>query len=573
MLIPTKLGGDILIKTNLLILVLSVFLFVQSGLAATHYIDFATGADTNNGTAKSTPWKHAPGMPGCSNTCSSYTMAVGDNIIFKGGTTWASTSLPLNAPRSGSAGNPIYYGVDTTWYSGTNSGTVNTNGTLVQWVSGNAFQMNGSWTGGSITINGTGYTIASVPNPGYLYLTSSAGTQSAVAYSNSLFVRPVFNGGGATSNLMNVTQSYVTVDSIEFTGEQMGGVNDASLTFQTTAGNLLFENLDMHNWTHGSVTDNSGIAGGIHAAIFSGLSGAAIQLLNSNVGDPENGSNVGGIRGIQTLVGNYLHDMSFGIDVGGYLVHDNIFRNIGNNFDGLGTHTDNTYLQCFDGQCSGGLSTGIAYFYNNWIIDVQGNAAATAIYPNPGTSGMTSSITFYIFNNVISCSGACDANEADDIDPFGAGSQTMNVYDWNNTYQINPGASGPCVVVDTRSPVLSLINVQNLHCIAGTGVNFDSAISQTSNNITTQSIATANGQGYTSPRWSPTSVSGSTVGTGVNLSSHCSGTLAALCNDTTLGGIRTPNPRPSGGPWDKGAYQFAAANGPAPPTGLTATAH
>lgn len=29
---------------------------------ATYYVDYSTGSDANNGTAKATPWKRAPGM-------------------------------------------------------------------------------------------------------------------------------------------------------------------------------------------------------------------------------------------------------------------------------------------------------------------------------------------------------------------------------------------------------------------------------------------------------------------------------------------------------------------------------
>jgi hypothetical protein len=130
----------------------------------------------------------------------------------------------LVATASGINGNSIYYGADTTWYTGTNSGTVNTVGTTVYWASGKAFQMkDGDWDGGSITINGTAYTIAKVKSPYALILTASAGNQTGVAYSNSLFVRPIFDGGGATDNLLDVGPGvgYVTISGIEFTGDLM----------------------------------------------------------------------------------------------------------------------------------------------------------------------------------------------------------------------------------------------------------------------------------------------------------------------------------------------------------------
>lgn len=66
-------------------------------------------------------------------------------------------------------------------------GTVNTSGTSVTWESGTLFDT--QWTG-SITINGTSYTISSVNSTTSITLTASAGTQTGVVYS--------FNVGSVT---------------------------------------------------------------------------------------------------------------------------------------------------------------------------------------------------------------------------------------------------------------------------------------------------------------------------------------------------------------------------------------
>src|SRR4029077_14620960 len=53
----------------------------------TYYIA-ANGSDSNNGTSKTTPWLHAPGMANCTGTCASTTPQPGDSFIFRGGDIW-----------------------------------------------------------------------------------------------------------------------------------------------------------------------------------------------------------------------------------------------------------------------------------------------------------------------------------------------------------------------------------------------------------------------------------------------------------------------------------------------------
>ncbi len=52
----------------------------------TYYVDYATGADSNNGTSTSTPLKHCPGDPNYNPSGSAPTaLLAGDTVIFKGG--------------------------------------------------------------------------------------------------------------------------------------------------------------------------------------------------------------------------------------------------------------------------------------------------------------------------------------------------------------------------------------------------------------------------------------------------------------------------------------------------------
>jgi hypothetical protein len=101
-----------------------------SAWGTTYYIDWVNGADTNDGTTKSTPWKRAPGMNGCVSGMGCYTYqqthdaqgtsGAGDQFIFKGGVTWPNDALAWDWYfGNGTPGNPIYFGAgDKTWYTG-----------------------------------------------------------------------------------------------------------------------------------------------------------------------------------------------------------------------------------------------------------------------------------------------------------------------------------------------------------------------------------------------------------------------------------------------------------------------
>lgn len=108
------------------IIQLSILIFTllsASGVwATTYYIDWVNGADTNDGITKTTPWKRAPGMYGCSGNSLAKRNAggqPGDRFILKGGVTWPRAALSWDWYfGSGTQANPIYFGVDPTWYSG-----------------------------------------------------------------------------------------------------------------------------------------------------------------------------------------------------------------------------------------------------------------------------------------------------------------------------------------------------------------------------------------------------------------------------------------------------------------------
>jgi len=496
----------------LLLLPLSLALLLcgaRTAQAATYYISSAIGSDTNVGTSKTLPWAHAPGMQGCTGICSSTTPQAGDQFILRGGDTWGSANLPWDFTWSGAAGNRIYLGVDKTWFSG------------------------------------------------------------------SSFAKPVVNGGSACCSsalLILDHDGHVTLDGMEFTGLMMLNAAASSIDISgSTIGDILMTNLYVHNWNRctgahapvaacsAAVTDNSANAGGIQGDAYTGIVETGVIIDHSEIGNPENGGNIGSCaHNIEQFNYSYCHDASSGCKQGCRIVHDSRFNNIGDTFDGV-SHQDVIYADTFL-PASPNMQS---YIYNNLITNSCCFASATSIYPNPFTSNATTSIEYWIFNNVVWGPNANIGNDIDSYNPLGL-SLTVKIHDWNNTYAPNPAS---CVVATTRpGGVMTQVDVQNTHCVGTTGSPLtcnNMATSCTATNYVSQPTATATGQGYaTSNNYAPTSASGSTVGAGANLTSLCSGPLVPLCTSTTLGNTITGTPRPTIGAWDVGAFQFSSSGSP-----------
>jgi len=504
---------------------LTLLICLAVNASATTYYVAANGNDANNGTSKTTPWLHAPGMTGCTGVCASASPKPGDQFILRGGDTWNYTNLPWTWNWSGATNNRVYLGVDQSWYSG------------------------------------------------------------------SAFAKPKLDGqflcctDGSGLLIIAGGVSHITIDNFEITGLMMvpPNGNSASIALQnTTQGDVFMTNLYVHNWNRctgagkpssictGAVTDNSWNAGGIQGSAWSnGPSMAGVIIDHSEVGDPENGGNIGSAaHNIEQVNYSYIHDAGSGCKQGCRIVHDSTFANIGNTFDGS-SHMDVIYADTFG---AGSTAPSFqSYIYNNLITGSTGNATNAIIYPNPYTSGATSSVEFWIFNNVVYGGGN---GIGDNIDPYNPGSATLTakVHDWNNTYV---STSINCVVLTGGAgrSAIDTLDVQNLHCISpnaavATNIGVTHLIQ---NNIVTQSSSQASAQGYTSSEfYAPTSSTGSTVGAGVSLSAQCAGTLTALCTGLSLYNPPTTGyPRPAAGVWDAGAYEFDSSSTTNPPSGLT----
>src|SRR5208283_1085081 len=195
-----------------------------------------------------------------------------------------------------------------------------------------------------------------------------------------------------------------------------------------------------------------------------------------------------------------------------------------------------------------------------------------------------SALKDYVFNNVMVNNVA-----GNDIDVCQLGTNCGTHYFFNNSFQFGKDAAvGASITLGSTSPntgPLTTIYVLNDHCITSstTCLNVNAGgnnvtVAANSNNLA-QSVATANGQGYTSSgnAWQPTAGTGGTVNTGANEQSLCSAILsvnvpaATACTNATgyACSYNTSNhtvscpalaltPRPTSASWNIGAYQFTA---------------
>ncbi|MBZ5539502.1 MAG: hypothetical protein LAN61_03165 [Acidobacteriia bacterium] len=531
---------------------LGFFLCAGSASATTYYVDYASGADTNNGTAKSTPWKRAPGMVGCANTCSSTTIVAGDHIVLKGGVVWPNAVMTWAFGKSGSAGNYIVIGgTDQTWYDAT-------------------------------ACSAKGY-------PGWC--------------------RPVLDAGGltaGTNNWMVSAPQYTDWESIEFArfanNAADGAYGHNGMFYIGGTPNVTMNDLYFHNWIHAAGQDGgwaimadshypSGNAGSILSnSVFDNSDSADAGYMNCGPGNNQQCSTGSGIWGsipdvhnsvfrwlsngiigqTELYYNNLVEYFYFSPDTGTHsngfetngstsLIYNNLFRHYPN-YSGFPLATN----PC----CDSSRPNGITYVFNNVFYDMS-NSNNIFVTSHSGTQSTTTNYQ-KVFNNTLECGpdSGSPGNTCGNCDNYYAGC------DWQNNHWITSLATP---IVQNGAPSNCLWNQ------SGCG------------NIV-QTKAQANAQGYNSGQtygFSPTSSGNATVNAGANLTSACSATftytngtvnLAPLCSDTgyacTYSSVthtvscpaRKTNTRPAAPTlWDVGAYYISSmASAPAAPIGLTA---
>jgi hypothetical protein len=292
------------------------------------------------------------------------------------------------------------------------------------------------------------------------------------------------------------------------------------------------------------------------------------------------------------------------------LVHDNHFGSPANWDDTVTNHFHHNGVFLYNNSAHDGSFNGV-YIYNNLFDGDAGCCSTGRIFFGGGQQQNT-----YIFNNVVVETGTGTSNgpltlAAEETGSLfiynntiiGAGinnqQQTINAIEGHSTVENNVFTNLSAMVNIQGSvyggaaptPVLYDYNAYGIggNGTSGTGSNwqapFGSSTTLTSwrSSLLTHGVGGAEAHSIWISSGSMPGLSLSSTGVpqsslvinvGANLSSLCAGNLAPLCSDTSVGGTRTPTPRPSTGPWTIGAYNAGTGTPPtrpAPPTNLGAT--
>jgi len=481
-----------------------------NSFGSTYYIS-TIGSDSNDGTTNSTPWLHAPGMSNCSAACSAATPKPGDRFIFRGGETWHTSNgpvigLPWIWTWSGTSTEPIYVGVDKTWFAAR------------------------AWS----------RPVLDMDNP----------------LSTDRPERCTYDDTDVTAvSLKDV--HYVNFDNFEFTGKCWGGNPHAASLFRS-GSNITISNSYFHGWT---MTAHAG--DDTHYMILGAGGGITNNVVVGNVFDgsdsslgktPKKASGFAIYAECYDVHQNIFRRVSNGPVCSNLTyVHDNLFEQMynpmeknfhhGNVVESLGgleegsTYFYNNVVRQTDEGVTIWLQGHVLYNFNNVFYDI-GNPTNCLMQNPPGFRAGTGSATSHIYNNTFVSPCNLRFSAANNTTPSWSGS----VYFANNHFI---GFSSLPASTDCRASTSCEIHDKG-------------------NNLF-QNKPKANAEGYSpASAYAPTSTNGGTVGGGLNLFAMCE-TIPALCSTTSLGvtdgaenTVAYPAipilPRSSSDSWNVGAY-------------------
>jgi hypothetical protein len=573
------------------------------GITSCYYVSAAGSDSLYDGTSETVsgshgPFLHSPGMANCSSKCASATLSSGTGVIFRGGDTWHfgnSSATPYAGVVSACANNgnnaaglclddinatssnPIYYGVDQTWYTGS------------------------SWARPILTADNAlcnANTVGSLPDGA----TCSSWTDQ---YGQpGYYVSSCPYQIGNSNNLVDVGFSkYIYLDNFELTGLCMSHTNQPSnfddyVAYGSAQAPLYFLSLYIHGASH--------LQFGAYNADPRCHSVPLVCVNTSAFAGSVNNGSVG-----ETLVFNVV-DFSDSDPPGQWTCYGGFYNaayNVFNYTSGcipnpLHVFHDNLYENFFENGHSNLLeniseTSGVNAIYNNVFAHVEhyvSSGGGVFLWPAPPTSGVND----YIFNNLGYDVGALEYFN------FGgtAGNNANGNYVlFNNTWQSN--VQQPIVrcnlytngsVIETNDHSIDDQNPLQSGCTTYKGTTNLWQSNTTGGSAPTYSNADKSPQfnQYSSSEtyvYSPAASTNSTVGAGTNVgtlnAAFCSALSTAAGSDPTLSNAasacqspipyacgymtsthsvscQTPAatpvavPRPASGNWDIGAYQMPA---------------
>jgi hypothetical protein len=505
----------------------------QSG--RTFYIDYASGSNANNGTSSSTPWKSHPYMQ-MNGTCTGtggnwggYAHQAGDHFIFKGGVTWPAACFMMTLQAGGSSSSVMdYYGVDTTWFSG--SAFTRPIFDLAQTVptgsNGHFNVINGNGNG-FVTIDNL-----EIKNQNIANLTPDGGT-------------PAISFVGASVYTSQVTNCYIHdfMTTSKLTSSSTNGCPAPGWTPDYAAGGVQFVLL-MSNTT---IDDTAGF----------GFDSVGTKITGGGLGGAcKNCWEVSDSKFVKTMAACFTTDSCHDSEFTG-ITQTILDANDPNGYAPLGTCRPHTQIIEDD---SGTLTSII---YNNWIHD--NNAPGVVIDVRYSSS---------IYNNVISNN---NTGNVAILNKPGGDSSSFVGYFVNNT--VDCGGISPCVKTDTGHAVLGTLNLENNIWVGTSTTYFGSGAgigTLNSTNNYPMSYTEAATYGFTSARkYAPSSSDPHVSGQGANLGAIATGALVPLGYDTAGAPWYGTSYHERLTSWDIGAYLGAQSGSttskPTAPTNLTAT--
>lgn len=572
----------------------ALFLSPALACATTYYVDITGGADTNAGTSKATAWAHAPGMHNCTNTCSTTTINAGDSIILKGGETWPNASFMWTLPV-GAAGNPVYIGVDKTWYAGSSWSRpiMNAGGVGIMNNGGVMFMMGANTTVDNLEITGY-YWDSTVCNTGTYgqCVIFNAGQTTGQTWEN-LYVHGWTHQGTdvtSTSGVSSVIQGGNSGEGVAhdnvITGADVPG--DHSMNAFFAAPGIAYNNfikqvssaaiISYATSFHDNHVEDVGPAYCNSTAGIVNISGSTVTWVSGDTfttGSSWNGITFvywNGSTDVSTTVSSVTSTTQLTISgsatqtgvpysvftSGGVCTHENGFEDNGD----IGLNVYNNVIT----NVNAGLALWIApnpsysvHVWNNVIYGVHDNQILdiappvySATYCSAGATGngyCLQSGNYYLWNNTVQCGDdttqytQCNVS----VGAVGSGAQATLV-DFENNYIVTSNTASSCAASGSGGAVTCTFAANNV----------------------VQTQTTANAGGYTSSQtyaFSPTSAGSPTVGTGTNLTaswpiSPVDDTTYACTDASNVATCpaRTSLLRNATGSWDSGAYTFTAGS-------------